>query len=60
MPKKKNIKYLKPFKNLFVIILVPFAIWMLFFDTNSFLIHHELNSEMEDLENEKEYYKKGN
>jgi len=58
MPKKKNIKYLKPFKNLFVIILVPFAVWMLFFDTNSYLIHHELNSEMEDLENEKEYYKK--
>ena len=35
-----------------------FAIWMLFFDANSWLIHHELNTEVEDLENEKEYYKK--
>ncbi len=51
-------KYLKPFKNWFVLILIIFAIWMLFFDTNSWLIHHELNTEIEKLENEKEYYKK--
>jgi cell division protein FtsB len=49
-------KYLKPFKNIFILILVVFAIWMLFFDANSWLIHHELNTEIEDLENEKEYY----
>ena len=30
---------------------------MLFFDANSWLIHHELNSEINDLNNEKEYYK---
>lgn len=54
---KKN-KYLKPFKNIFLLIFVVFVIWMLFFDTNSWLIHHELNTEMEDLENEREYYKK--
>jgi len=40
-----------------VIILVIFAIWMLFFDANSYLIHRELNKEMDDLEAEKEYYK---
>ena len=51
-------KHLKPFKNLFVIVLIAFAVWMLFFDANSFLIHHELNSEMDDLEDEKEYYKR--
>jgi cell division protein FtsL len=51
-------KYLKPFKNIFILILAVFAIWMLFFDANSWLIHHELNTEIEDLENEKEYYKK--
>lgn len=50
-------KYIKPFKNLFVIILVIFSVWMLFFDANSWLIHHELNTDIEDLENEKEYYK---
>ncbi|SFZ93340.1 Cell division protein FtsB [Flaviramulus basaltis] len=51
-------KYFKPFKNIFVLFLVGFAVWMLFFDANSWLIHHELNTDIEDLENEKEYYKK--
>jgi cell division protein FtsB len=35
-----------------------FAVWMLFFDANSYLIHRELNSEMNDLEDERDYYKK--
>ena len=47
---------LKYFKNIFVIILTIFAIWMLFFDANSLLIHNELNQELNDLENEKEFY----
>ncbi|APY10497.1 septum formation initiator [Seonamhaeicola sp. S2-3] len=51
-------KFFKPFKNIFILILVAFAIWMLFFDANSWVIHHELNTEIKDLENEKEYYKK--
>lgn len=54
----KNNIFLKPFKNIFLLILVVFTVWMLFFDANSWLIHHELNSEIEDLENEKEYYRK--
>lgn len=53
-----NSKYLKPFKNIFILILVVFVVWMLFFDANSWLIHHELNTEISDLENEKEYYNK--
>ena len=53
---KIKFKYLKNPKNLYVVILVVFAIWMLFFDANSYLIHRELNKEMDDLENEKEYY----
>ncbi|WP_396603262.1 septum formation initiator family protein [Algibacter sp. R77976] len=53
-----NNKYLKPLKNIFILILVVFVVWMLFFDANSWLIHHELNTEINDLENEKEYYKK--
>lgn len=48
----------KPFRNIFIIILVVFAVWMLFFDANSWLIHHELNTDIESLENEKEYYKR--
>ena len=49
-------KYLKPFKNLYILIFVVFLIWMLFFDANSWLIHRELNADMDDLEVEKEYY----
>lgn len=55
---KNKSKFIKPFKNWFVIILIVFAIWMLFFDANSWFIHNELNSDIEDLENEKEYYKR--
>ncbi|WP_452223179.1 FtsB family cell division protein [Lacinutrix chionoecetis] len=49
---------LKYFKNIFLIIFIAFAIWMLFFDGNSLLIHNELNNEIEALENEKKYYRK--
>lgn len=51
-------KYVKPFKNWFVLILVIFVVWMLFFDANSWLIHHELNTDVENLKNEKNYYEK--
>ena len=53
-----NSKYLKPFKNLYILIFVVFVVWMLFFDANSWLIHRELNADMDDLQNEKEYYQK--
>ena len=49
------IKYLK---NIFVIIFIVFSVWMLFIDSNSLLIHHELNEDINDLEDEKEYYNK--
>jgi len=55
---KFNSKYLKPFKNIFILIVVLFAVWMLFFDANSYLIHKELNTEINELEAEKEYYNK--
>tara|TARA_R110000868_G_scaffold88088_3_gene245736 strand:+ start:671 stop:1000 length:330 start_codon:yes stop_codon:yes gene_type:complete len=54
----RHSKLFKPFKNVFVLVLVVFAIWMLFFDANSWLIHHELNSDIDDLNNEKDYYRK--
>lgn len=56
MPKKSS-KYLKPFKNIYVLILIGFGVWMIFFDAHSLLLHKELNEEIDDLENEKEYYK---
>lgn len=49
-------KYLKPFKNLYILIFAVFVVWMLFFDANSWLIHRELNADMDDLQTEKEYY----
>ena len=51
-------KIFKPFKNIFILILAVFIVWMLFFDANSWLIHHELNTNIDALESEKEYYKK--
>ena len=53
---KNKSKYLKPFKNWFVIIIIGFVVWMLFFDANSWFIHNELNTEIEGLEDEKDYY----
>lgn len=41
-----------------MIILILFVVWMLFFDTNSFLIHNELNNDINVLENNAEFYKK--
>ena len=58
MVKFKNNSIPKKFKNAFILIFVVFAIWMLFFDTNSFLTHWELNNDMDELEDEKEYYKR--
>ncbi|MCF8274457.1 MAG: septum formation initiator family protein [Flavobacteriaceae bacterium] len=55
---KNKSKYLKPFKNVFILILTVFIIWMIFFDANSYLIHHELNSDINELEAEKKYYQK--
>ena len=48
---------LKNFKNVFLLISIGFAIWMLFFDANSLLMHNELNSDINDLEDEKTYYR---
>ncbi|SEQ74660.1 Cell division protein FtsB [Hyunsoonleella jejuensis] len=53
-----NHRFLKPFKNIYILILVVFVVWMIFFDSNSYFIHNELNTEIRDLETEKEYYKK--
>ena len=55
---KLNKKYLKPFKNIYFVTLLLFIIWMLFCYSNSWLIHHELNKEMDDLKDQKEYYNK--
>jgi cell division protein FtsB len=45
-----------PYRNIFFLVSVVFIIWMLFFDTNSWLIHRVLNKEIEVLELKKEFY----
>jgi cell division protein FtsB len=61
---KKKWLYLKSKKwflittNKFVIATVSFIVWMLFLDVNSYLIHSELNQEVESLQESIDYYKK--
>ena len=42
--------------NKYVLVLIAFLIWMAFLDSNSWLIHRELNAEIQDLEKNKQYY----
>lgn len=53
---KISSKFLKPFKNIYVLILSVFVIWMLFFDAHSWLFHLELNNDIDEKEAEKTYY----
>jgi len=53
----KQKKWVRFIGNKYVLILVLFLVWMLFFDTNSILIHEELNDDIEALENNMEFYK---
>ncbi len=41
--------------NIYVLILTVFVVWMIFFDTNSLLIHMELRKEIKKLEKQKEF-----
>lgn len=54
---KKN-KWFKRLSNKYLLILLVFAVWMVFFDTNSFFVHKELNDETTELQNNKEYFQK--
>lgn len=40
-----------------MLVLLVFVAWMLFFDAHSLLFHHELNSDIKELEYQKEHYK---
>ncbi|PQJ79145.1 FtsB family cell division protein [Polaribacter porphyrae] len=53
----KNHFIFKLITNVFVVILIPYIIWMLFFDENSYLVHRKFDKEVEELENSISYYK---
>lgn len=58
--KFKDLKKKKWFaiaSNTYVLILTIFVIWMVFFDTNSLLIHLELQKEIRKLEKQQEFLK---
>ena len=54
----KNKRFLKVLSNKYILIGCLFFIWMLFLDSNSWLIHRELNNELQQLDDNKEYYRK--
>lgn len=51
-------KWFKIMTNMYVMVLTAFMIWMIFFDTNSLLIHNELKKEIEKLEKTQDFLKK--
>ena len=53
----KQKKWFKIMTNMYVLVLTVFVVWMLFFDTNSLLIHLELRKEINKLEKTQEFSK---
>ena len=51
-------RLLKLIKSTYGVIIILFIIWMIFFDSNSFIIHNELNNDINELDNQKSYYEK--
>ena len=51
-----NKKFTNFFKNPMVFIVLIFVIWMIFFDTNSLIIHNELSNDIDKLNNRKKYF----
>ncbi len=54
----KEKKWFKIFTNTYILVLTIFVIWMAFFDTNSLLIHRELQQEINKLEQQKDFLQK--
>lgn len=51
----KKRKWFSILTNLYILVLTVFVIWMVFFDTNSLLIHLELKKEIQKLEKQKDF-----
>ncbi len=57
LKKSKWFRILAIFSSIYVIVLTAFMVWMIFFDTNSLLIHMELKKEINKLEKQREFLK---
>ena len=51
-------KILKFVKSTYGIIIILFIFWMIFFDSNSLIIHSELSNNIKELNEQKTYYEK--
>ena len=51
----RNKKWFGTVTNMYVLILTIFVVWMVFFDTNSLLIHWELKKQIKSLEKQREF-----
>ncbi len=49
-------KWFRIISNRYFIIVLLFIVWMIFFDTNSFFVHRELNADINELEKNKNYF----
>ena len=49
-------KFIKFIKSTYGIIIILFIIWMIFFDSNSLLVHNDLNNDINKLNQQKSYY----
>jgi len=54
----KQKKWFRILGNKYMLIFILFLVWMIFFDTNSFLIHKELSDDINALEDNKDFYQK--
>lgn len=50
-------KWYRILSNKYMLILLLFLVWMVFFDTNSYFIHKELNDDKKALDATKEFYR---
>ena len=54
----KNKTWFKFASNKYILVLLVFIVWMLFLDNYSYLDHRLLNNQIDELNRQKEYYKK--
>ena len=53
---KKLLVLLKSLRNIYVLVFIAFIIWMTIFDTNSWMIHSELNKDIKTLNSKIKFY----
>jgi cell division protein FtsB len=52
----KQRRWFRIISNKYILVLSVFIVWMLFLDSNSWLIHNELNQEIDEIKANRAYY----